>query len=206
MAQYLKYRSLENLKRFLEIITRNELHAAKLEDLNDPTEGTVKFKSSVTEEEKQKFKKEIIEKCYVCSLCKNNGELSGHMFALYADSHKGCCIELNVTAHTCDNYNQTDWQKIDVNYEKSIPVINIIDNNTLKNVLMIKSPAWREENETRFVKVTSSKNPVKLKIKIEKIYLGVKVSKKDAEMYTRMIKGINNDIDVIHLNKSMIKY
>ena len=188
MAQYLKYRSLENLKRFLEIIARNELHASKLEDLNDPMEGTVKFKSTITEEEKQRFKKEKIEKCYVCSLCKNYGELSGHMFALYADSHKGCCIELDVTAHTCDKYQETDWQEINIDYDKNIPVIDKIDNNTLKNVLSVKSAAWREENETRFVKVTSSKNPIKLKIKIEKIYLGVKVSNKDAEMYTRMKK------------------
>ena len=37
---YFKYKSLDNLKHFLDIIANNRLYAAKYNELNDPMEGS----------------------------------------------------------------------------------------------------------------------------------------------------------------------
>lgn len=39
MAKFYKYRSLENLKRFLEIVMNRKLWSSTYKELNDPMEG-----------------------------------------------------------------------------------------------------------------------------------------------------------------------
>ena len=39
MTEFYKYRSLSNLKRFIDILINNRLYAAKYIELNDPMEG-----------------------------------------------------------------------------------------------------------------------------------------------------------------------
>lgn len=209
--RYFKYRSLSGigLKRFIDIIADEELYASPLKNLNDPMEGIVRFSKSVPMQDRTTFRQNYIEKCIVCSLSKKMREdekPNGHMMAMYADDHRGCCIELEVTSHSSDLYKKTDWGKVEVNYSNSIPEISSVKENDFTTVISTKSPQWNEENEVRFVKFGESGKSLKLKIKIVKIMFGVKVTKKDVEKYTKIIKSFQPDVEVEHLKNSNVDY
>lgn len=89
-----KYRSLENLERFLDIVIDNKLYGALYKEMNDPMEGYFQYSPDVD--------KSVLtgiwegkNKRYICSLSKKSN--IGLMWTHYANENKGCCIEVEVT-------------------------------------------------------------------------------------------------------------
>lgn len=191
-----KYISIKNLKRFLEIIRDHRLYAPRLEELNDAKEGAFHYPKGSSVDERKEFRR-LLDNTYTCSLSKLKN--NGHMFAIYGDSHKGCCIELCVTAKM--------WEKVDVIYQSQMPTITTASNKSIPEVIKTKSPQWGDEEEVRYYRTfTDNKQKQYLTVKILRIMFGVKVSKKDFSLYKSTIYGINPKIEVIHLIEKDIDF
>ena len=121
------------------------------------------------------------------------------MFAIYGDSHKGCCIELAVTANS--------WETVNVTYQSQMPTISTVSKKSISEVIKIKSPQWGDEEEVRYYKTfPDNKQKQYLAVRILRIMFGVKVSKKDFSLYKSAIYGINPNIEVVHLTEKDIDF
>ena len=186
MAQhYYKFRSLQNLKRFIDIILNERLYASRYDELNDPMEGAYLTDSSngniirLLREEKYKTR--------ICSLSKDYKHTL--LWSHYADSHTGCCIEVSAV-------NERE-QPTTVRYIEHIPIVN--DNIEGKELLSHKSIVWEYEKEVRYFRKTSYLN-----IKIHRIIFGLKVSKDDYRFYEKLIHAINPTIEIHRINEEEI--
>lgn len=133
-----KYRSLENLERFLDIVIDNKLYGALYKEMNDPMEGYFQYSPDVD--------KSVLtgiwqgkNKRYICSLSKKSN--IGLMWTHYANENKGCCIEVEVTSKT--------WERLDVEYKKTIT--NLSETTTIEDILKVKASMWEYEQEVRYL-------------------------------------------------------
>lgn len=195
-----KYRSLQDLKRFLDIIVNKRLYGARYLSLNDPMEGQFNFdlNDSFTQHALQQLFDERA-KTIICSLskkCNSKGiPNNGILWSMYADEHKGCCIEVEV--------DDPDWIKRDVFYSSLPP---IVDNPNIQvvDILSIKFNQWAYEDEVRYIN-TDPKTPY-LNVKIKAVYLGIRMSKEDVEFYTSLIHSIDKEIEVRQIKRNEIRW
>lgn len=186
-----KYRGVSNLKRFLEIVLNKKLYGALYTELNDPMEGSFRYNYKIPHDiiEDLKDKK---QKTYICSLSKRKD--IGIMWTHYAEEHKGCCIEFEVTAKS--------WQRIDVEYQTSSAEISTT--SSLSDILKIKSTQWNYEEEVRYIK--TAKQRESLSIKIRRIYLGYKLKNAEFEFYKKLIQALDSSIEVIKMKKDSLDF
>lgn len=197
-----KYKSLKQFEYFLDIITQNKLYGATFKELNDPMEGY--FQSNNFAQNDWNKIKDAKNKVRICSLSKNHDKAL--MWTHYADEHRGCCIELEVTGRS--------WNKIDVQYV-SKPVIldsGIDKDKAIELIVRQKSDFWKYEDEVRFVKTDlkistrNIPNMAYLPIKIKKIYLGVRVNIQQQARIERIIKKVNSNISVEKMKRTDINF
>lgn len=177
MEYYYKYRSLANMKRFIDILMNRRLYASKYLDLNDPMEGFFLYDKNVPRNVVTKLRDERAT-TLICSLSKT--PFNGLMWSMYGDEHKGCCIKLRVTS--------PNWEEVEVNYN-GIKTVVTNRNATIQTILGAKSVQWQHEEEVRYIS-TNPKSPY-LKIEIDTIYLGAKMSRADVSFYTELINMAN---------------
>ena len=133
-----KYRSLENLERFLDIITDKKLYGALYNEMNDPMEGYFQYDPKVD----KRIASYILNgkgKRYICSLSRKPN--IGLMWTHYADENQGCCLEVEVTSKS--------WERLDIDYSEQIPILT--DNMTVQDVLKVKAKMWEYEQEVRYL-------------------------------------------------------
>lgn len=181
-----KYRSLKNFARFVDIILNNRLHGSTYTQLDDAMEGRFKNPVGVDKALLDKIYSEK-GKYYLCSLSKT--ATSSPMWALYADEHKGCCIELEVTSKK--------WEKIEVKYSNQMPTA--LDD--VKVIITTKSKEWQHQQEIRYLKkiTPGSRESKKLSIKINRIIFGLRVTTDEFNLYRKLINKINPNIEVTKL-------
>ena len=195
-----KYRSLTDLKRALDIIVNKRLYGAKYLSLNDPMEGQFDFDLS------EKFPHPALQQLFddraktrICSLSKKSNSKdipnNGILWSMYADEHRGCCIEVEV--------DDPEWRKVNVYYSKLPPIVDS-PNVQVIDILSIKFNQWEYENEVRYIN-TDPKTPY-MKVRIKAVYLGCRVDKEDVEFYTSLIKSIDKKITVRQIKKAEIKW
>lgn len=109
---------------------------------------------------------------HICSLSKRLN--IGLMWSMCADGHKGCCIECSVTP-------ATTWKKIKVDYSENAMLLNDENDADVNKILGVKSPQWQYEEDGRFIKEYSKK--IDMKIRINRIYLGMNMSRKEVKFY-----------------------
>lgn len=196
---YFKYRSLENPKRVLDILINKRLYGAKYLALNDPMEGQFDFDLS------GKFDHPVLQEMFderaktlICSLSKkkNDDDIpnNGILWSMYADEHRGCCIEVEVE--------NTEWKKEEVYYTSRKPIVN--ERVSVTDILGIKNIQWKYEDEVRFIN-TNPESPY-LKVKIKAVYLGVRMSAEDVALYTSLINAVDKDIKVRQLKRKELDW
>ena len=194
---FFKYRSLSNLRYFLDILVNKRLYMATYSELNDPMEGAylVSGNNSNATNQWLQLLRSAKNDWRICSFSKNYNNVL--MWSHYADSHKGCCIECEVVSKSVNIVN--------VKYGSQIPPINLNlpPKDAAKDVLSRKLDVWKYEDEVRVLKDVprSSTKSKFLKIKIHKIYLGLRVSAADRTFFRSLIKSIDDNIQVVQMKK-----
>lgn len=175
--RYYKFRCLQNLKHFIDIILNKRLYAPRYDELNDPMEGVYLIDPSnsnvirLLKEEKYRTR--------ICSVSKDYKHTL--LWAHYADGHKGCCIEVSVPSER--------GVPEGINYVNDLPIIN--DLREGKDLLIHKSTVWEYEKEVRFF----SKNQF-LNVKVHRVIFGKKITKEDFKFYKKLIQSIDPNIDI----------
>lgn len=168
-----KYRGIEKdvFARDLKTFQNNQFFAPKFEVLNDPFEAnfkeiisnTLDIVNNIFSIDAQKLKdqlKEVVDykhKLGILSLSKTC--LSEQMWAYYASSNKGYCIEYDLEKLKDKTQNFDFLSQLDIKYSNEIPTIGFED---LKNSQMIskmfgvKKENWRHEKEIRLIFNNSS--------------------------------------------------
>ena len=90
MEHYYKFRSLNNIRHFLDILVNNRLYTARYDELNDPMEGA--YLINGYNENIIRLLKTRKYKTRICSLSKDYRHTL--LWTHYAEGHKGCCIEV----------------------------------------------------------------------------------------------------------------
>ena len=81
-----------------------------------------------------------------------------------------------------------NWEEVEVNYN-GIKTVVTNRNATIQTILGAKSVQWQHEEEVRYIN-TNPKSSY-LKIEIDTIYLGAKMSRADVSFYTSLIEMAN---------------
>lgn len=198
MKYLYKYRSLANMKRFIDILMNRRLYASKYLDLNDPMEGFFLYDKNVHRDVVSKLRNERAT-TLICSL--STTPYNGLMWSMYGDEHKGVCIRLKVTS--------PKWEEVIVDYS-SVRTLITDGNASINTILGKKSVQWQHEEEVRYIN-TNPKSPY-LKIDIDSIYLGAKMSRTDVSFYTELIMMANKaypqkkPIEIVKLTKDNIDF
>lgn len=203
-------------RRDTESLVNNELYSARFKELNDPFEGSVEFPKARKEEY---WVTPLIQSTYgvgIYSLAKlekdevfPSNEL---LWAHYANSHGGFCIEYDFNCLTNDDINKNFNIRniINVKYEDDRPEI-IKPENALsiqtKN-FGTKSLVWKYENEIRLV-YESSGIKKHLQNAVTGIYFGLKITLEERNYIIDRMKGrsikfyqINRESNVYDLSCS----
>lgn len=175
--RYYKFRGLQNLKHFIDIILNKRLYVPRYDELNDPMEGVYLIDPSSSNI--IRLLKEKKYRTRICSVSKDYKHTL--LWAHYADGHKGCCIEVSVPTER--------GVPEEINYVNDLPIIN--DLREGKDLLIHKSTVWEYEKEVRFF----SKNQF-LNVKVHRVIFGKKITKEDFNFYKKLIQSIDSNIDV----------
>lgn len=190
MALY-KFRSLQNLRRFLDILVKKRLYMAHYDEMNDPMEGAFLLDAS---------KKHMLNaiwngkrKKLIC--CFSTDYRHTLLWSHYADSHQGCCLEVEVTSKL---------NPYRVHYSSTIPDA---DTSGITDILTHKSDYWKYEDEVRFFKDEITPRGTKahpyISVRIIRVYLGYRMSKADVNFYTSLIHSILTDkVEVIQMKRN----
>lgn len=174
---YYKFRSLQNTKRFLDILINERLYASRYDELNDPMEGAY-----LTDDRHRHIIELLRVRKYntrICSLSKDYKHTL--LWSHYADGHQGCCIGVSVKNNS--------EKATEVQYVEHVPVI--YDDCEGTKLLSHKSTLWRYENEVRYFRKTSYLN-----VNIHQVIFGYRVSDDDFKFYKKLILRIIPEINV----------
>lgn len=158
-------------------LIRGELYAPKFKDLNDPFEGSVELPNAASEDY---WVTPLLQQSYGAGVYSMSKQKEGENFpcnellwAHYANSHKGFCIEYDLDKlDTC--ITATIDYRIDVEYQENKPTIFPNDSieAKVKKAFSTKSSAWDYENEYRLVFSSSGVKKIAYEA-IRAIYFGL---------------------------------
>jgi len=186
MKMLYKYRSLDNFKFAVDILTNSRLYAAKYSDLNDPMEGFYRYEDGGLPDDvikKIDGAKEVIK---LCSLSRNPD--NPLMWAHYANGHRGFVVGVEVDTKR--------YVLRQVKYEGPSYVRNALkhgDNETAINVLCHKLPVWSYEEEERVF--VSSGNYVD--IELRKLILGRRMSNQDVSLMKKLASALCPNVEIV---------
>lgn len=183
-------------RRDTESLIKGEFYAAKFKELNDPFECS--FDLQMKDSDKTFFYKPINlfdVGIYSLGMLQKEESFPSHelMWAHYANSHKGFCIEYDL-----DKIQQTGHydlrNQITIKYQLDMPVINKEDFNDIlgiqKKVFGTKSLAWEYENEIRLVFLKSGIKNHSKDI-ITGIYFGLNIGLEERNLIINDLKDKN---------------
>lgn len=194
-----KYRSLRDLKRFLDIIVNKRLYGTTYLNLNDPLEGQFNFDLSRMEHSDVQRLFDERATAIICSLSKSCNQKGmpnkGIMWSMYADEHRGCCIEVEA--------DDENWKEVNVHYTTLGQLVTDPHTKAI-DILSVKSKQWAYEEEVRYINTTNDSHF--LNVKIKAVYFGIRVSNEDVAFYKKLIQSIDPKIKVEKLKKSDINW
>ena len=152
---YYKYRNLKDFERFLDVVINNRMYGAKPRELNDPMEG--KFnKTNLSQDDFEEIRNGL-KNTRICSLLTKQKDQTFPndylMWSHYADSHNGCCIEVQITGR-----HNSGWAVHKVLYQNNMPSLDgLKGNKRIQRILTVKTPIWESEHEVRAIRVYENK-------------------------------------------------
>lgn len=194
-----KYRGSSTLKRDCEGLEQSYFYAPTAEFLNDPTEVVLNDRlvkviastlSSTLESDLEEFTS-MRRTAGIYSLSKTvTDEL---MWAHYAESHKGYCVEYDLSRLVLDARNQ--WSQVNVKYSSEPPTLSIQDvvgelgeTNIVEKLVGFKSQRWEYEDEIRLVTTRAGSNHY-AQAAVTGIYFGCRCEAKTRETVRKALSG-----------------
>lgn len=168
---FYKFRSLSNLRYFLDIILNNRLLASTFQNLNDPMEGIYKSDKSLRGVVTDNILKEK-GNYRICSLTDNYS--NPLMWSFYAEEGRGCCIKLKV---------KEGIEPVKVSYDSCVEASAFGD---VKGILQHKLRQWEFENEWRVLT-----NEQYVPIETCAIYLCSRMEKDESKFYLDLFRHLN---------------
>lgn len=205
---YYKYRNLKDFERFLDVVINNRMYGAKPRELNDPMEG--KFnKTNLSQDDFEKIRNGL-KNTRICSLLTKQEDQTFPndylMWSHYADSHNGCCIEVQITGR----YNK-GWELHEIQYQNNMPSLDGLNGNTrIQRILTVKTPIWESEHEVRAIRVYDNNNKINslspyYHVNIKAVYFGCRVTLEKCRFYKRIINGVNHAIKIYKVKENTIR-
>lgn len=163
--------------RDTDSLLKGELFAPKLAELNDPFEGSVELPNADSE---SFWVTPLLQQNYNAGVYSMSKQKEGENFpcnellwAHYANSHKGFCIEYDLDKLDTCIVDSIDY-RIDVLYQVNKPTIlpNDLIETKIKKAFSTKSLAWEYENEFRVIFTSSGVKKISFKA-IKAIYFGL---------------------------------
>ena len=200
MKKAYKYRANTDLledksKRDIMSLANNVIYAADIQKLNDPFEGSVEL---LEYEERKHWG--IIQKLYTAGIYSLSKPKSDETFpcnellwAHYANSHKGFCIEYDLDKLSNNALSNYDISHVlHVSYENERPKVSANDSifQIQKEVFGKKSLAWECENEVRLVFEKYGKKVIP-EDAVTAIYFGLRISLEDRQEIMKRMSGRN---------------
>lgn len=170
--KFYKYKSVDYIE---DVLVNQRLYCSKFDELNDPMEWAFTSENENREIEKllHETKKDSWRIC-----CLSRSEQYGLMWSMYADSHRGVCIEVEVDI---DNPTEDDeileykdgWFYGKIAYIPNMTKLHDVNRHDVTRVLWNKSKQWEHEQEFRFIhRLNVGQTKVFFPVKINKVYLG----------------------------------
>lgn len=160
-----KYRSLSNFEFTADILCNQKFYAAQYFEMNDPMEGQFDYDIQVKTDYLNKIRNGK-EELRILSLTSDMSSLL--MWAHYADSFRGICIELEIPESRLLNLEKINYSPFRVyvsDHRNDVAHLS-------RAILCGKNEAWEYEQEYRLF--SSEKFVTDLQIKC--IYLGMRIS------------------------------
>lgn len=165
-----KYRSIdkEAFDRDFNTLRDNCFFASNYINLNDPFDiyfneqisplieilKTI-FPNNDISNFENKLKKTLDLKEKVGIYCLSKNFLNEQLWAYYASSYLGYCIEYDLSKLIDLSQNPDFEYQLDIDYEDNIPVISIEDiknvNSFIRKIYAVKKSTWKHENELRLI-------------------------------------------------------
>lgn len=195
-----KYRSFSNLGYLEAIFERNQMYAAKFEELNDPMEGSYLYNpGDLTKDEVDKLYSD--KSSYrILSLSETCNNML--MWSHYAESHSGIAIGVSIT--------ETEAKVRPVNYVDELGISSIRGgqsngNDLVEELLTRKYKIWEYEREQRtLIKKALMKGTDFVGIEIRAIVLGLKISSANEENVNRWIKKYCPNVKVSKMSRAKL--
>jgi hypothetical protein len=193
----------------LEMLSENQFYIDKADLLNqienvDETKnefieiiGSLLFQimskiNASIKKELNNIRLEKLSKIGVCCFSKNNTNLL--MWAHYAESHKGMCLEF-------DPKYLPFFKAFNVEYELNIPALKSDlffereeNSEFIQKLLSFKSIDWKDEEEMRILHQENNKSYYYPIQSLKAIYFGLKTNSSDIEMICSIIKSKTQDV------------
>ena len=204
---YYKYRNLKDFERFLDVVINGQMYGATTKELNDPMEG--KFNTTNLSKDDFDEIRKGLENTRICSLLtKQDNQTFPNdylMWSHYADSHNGCCIEVQITRR----YN-SGWEVHKVLYQDEMPLLDgLKGKERIQTILTVKTPIWKSEHEVRAIRVYDDGKVNSLSkfyhVNIKAVYFGSRVPMEKCRFYKRIINGINSEITIYKVKEETTK-
>lgn len=202
MGNVYKYRAnieINGEKRDTMQLTQNIIYASDMRNLNDPFEGSVELPKSY---EHEHWVTPIMQKLYSAGIYSLSKPKDGETFpcnellwAHYANSHKGFCIEYDLEKISSGVTPGFDISNvINVAYENERPNAYKYDNifQAQKKVFGTKSLAWEYENEIRLVFEKYGEKVIS-ESAITAVYFGLRISLEDRRDIINRLSGRSID-------------
>ncbi|WP_223557866.1 DUF2971 domain-containing protein [Chryseobacterium lathyri] len=165
-----KYRSIEEnlFKRDFKTLVNNTFYSPNYTTLNDPFDiyfseqisPLIKnlnkmFPSNDSSNFEKQLKTVLNYKEKVGIYCLSKDFLNEQLWAYYASSYSGYCIEYDLDKLVDKSQNSDFEYKLEINYEDVIPIIDIGDiknqNSLIRKMYAVKKSNWKHEDEIRLI-------------------------------------------------------
>lgn len=179
--------------RDTDSLIKGELYAPKMKDLNDPFEGSVELPNADSEDY---WVTPLLQQSYSAGVYSMSKRKEGEeypcnelLWAHYANSHKGFCIEYDLDKLDACITDGIDY-RIDVVYQENKPIISPDEptDKKIEKAFSTKSLAWIYENEFRLIFSSSGVKKISFEA-IRAIYFGLNMPLAERNAIINGLKG-----------------
>lgn len=170
----------------------NHLYAANFNELDDPMEGVFESDSPQNSGILTNIKNNKTN-THICSLSPTYQSML--MWSFYADYHKGCCVEMEISDEKIKKVDYVE-KPIDLCFTN-----NMDEKEKIEKILLRKYKDWAFEKELRVLDEERY-----IKVEVKKVYFGMRIPDDLYDKLKTQIEGLKKVIKVDKMSEDMFKH